>query len=67
MKHRGIGVNIHYIPIHKHPYYQKMGFTNRNFPNAENYYDRTITLPLFSSMSFEQQDTVIEALKKVLI
>ena len=43
-----------------------MGFINSNFPNAENYYDRTITLPLFSSMSFEQQDTVIEALKKVL-
>ncbi len=67
LKNRGIGVNIHYIPIHKHPYYQKMGFTNRNFPNAENYYDRTITLPLFSSMSFEQQDTVVEALKEVLI
>jgi UDP-4-amino-4,6-dideoxy-N-acetyl-beta-L-altrosamine transaminase len=62
-----IGVNIHYIPIHLHPYYQKFGFQAGDFPKAENYYSQAISLPLFSSMSIEQQDQVINTLRKTLL
>jgi len=63
----GIGVNLHYIPVHRHPYYQKMGFKVGDFPIAENYFNRALTLPLFFRMTFEQQDKVVRVLRKVLI
>ena len=47
----GIGVNLHYIPIYRQPYYSKFGFNYKNFPNAEKYYDQTITLPLYPNLS----------------
>ncbi len=62
----GIGVNVHYIPIHTHPYYMSLGFKEGDFPNSEHYYSRAISLPLFSSLSFKQQDKVSEALKNIL-
>jgi UDP-4-amino-4,6-dideoxy-N-acetyl-beta-L-altrosamine transaminase len=63
----GLGVNLHYIPVHTQPYYQNMGFKVGDFPNAENYYGRTISIPLFYGMTFEQQDEVVRVLKEVLI
>ena len=62
----GIGVNIHYIPIHIQPYYENLGFKKGDFPNAETYYEGVISIPLFHAMTFEQQDQVIAALEKVL-
>jgi len=62
----GIGVNIHYIPIHTQPYYENLGFKKGDFPNAEAYYEGVISIPLFHAMTFEQQDQVIAALEKVL-
>ena len=62
----GIGVNVHYIPIHTQPHFKKFGFQEGDFPNSEAYYKRVITLPLYSSMKLEQQDKVNNALKKVL-
>ncbi len=64
---KGIGVNLHYIPVHTHPYFQKLGFEFGNFPNAENYFSRAISLPLFYNMTYDQQDYVIEILTKTLI
>lgn len=66
LRQNGIGVNLHYIPVHTQPYYQKMGFKAGDFPNAENYYAEAISLPMFSKMTEEQQDTVVAALKRVL-
>jgi UDP-4-amino-4,6-dideoxy-N-acetyl-beta-L-altrosamine transaminase len=63
---KGIGVNVHYIPIHLHPYYQRMGFKQGDFPIAENFYNNVLTLPLFPSLSDEQQTSVIDVLHEVL-
>ncbi len=62
-----IGVNLHYIPIHMQPYYQALGFKVGQFPEAEKYYEQAISIPLFHQMTNEQQDTVIRALKDILI
>jgi dTDP-4-amino-4,6-dideoxygalactose transaminase len=66
LREEGIGVNLHYIPVHTQPYYQRMGFNTGNFPQAESYYGEAISLPLFPTMSDAQQDQVVAALKKVL-
>jgi len=58
----GIGVNVHYIPIHTQPYYLEMGFAYGDFPEAESYYNNVISLPLFSQMSFDDQDNVVTTL-----
>ena len=62
----GIGVNLHYIPVHTQPYYQAMGFKPVDFPEAEGYYAEAISLPMFQTLSVEQQDTVVAALHQVL-
>lgn len=61
-----IGVNVHYIPIHTQPYYQRLGFRAGDFPAAEHYYRQAISLPLFPAMTLAQQDTVIETLQRLL-
>ena len=62
----GIGVNLHYIPVHLQPYYQQMGFESGNFPEAERYYSEAISLPMFPSLTEQDQDIVVEKLKQVL-
>ena len=62
----GFGVNLHYIPVHLQPYYQKMGFALGDFPLSEAYYSRAITLPLFPIMTEAQQDEVVTALERLL-
>jgi len=66
LRERGVGVNLHYIPIHTQPYYQAMGFADGDFPRAENYYSRAMSIPLYPLLGSEQQDTVVDALKTVL-
>ena len=66
LRRSGIGVNVHYIPIHTQPYYQELGFRDGDFPNSEAYYDRAISIPLFHAMTVEQQDEVLNVLKMVL-
>ena len=66
LREKGIGVNVHYIPIHTQPYYQKLGFKEGDFPNSEYYYSRAISIPLFHAMTLNQQDEVCDALKSVL-
>ena len=67
LRENGLGVNLHYIPVHTQPYYQKFGFKVGDFPNAEKYYSRAISIPLFNNMTFEQQDEVVRILKLVLL
>lgn len=61
-----IGVNVHYIPIYHFPYYQGLGYPKGLCPNAEAYYESSITLPLFYSMTDEDQQDVISAVKKLI-
>ncbi|MCY1344666.1 UDP-4-amino-4,6-dideoxy-N-acetyl-beta-L-altrosamine transaminase [compost metagenome] len=62
LRARGIGVNLHYIPVHMQPHYLQMGFRKGDFSEAEKYYEEAITLPLFPTMSEAQQDEVVSAL-----
>ncbi|AKE52353.1 UDP-4-amino-4,6-dideoxy-N-acetyl-beta-L-altrosamine transaminase [Kangiella geojedonensis] len=66
LRDNGIGVNVHYIPVHTQPYYKHMGFKQGDFPNAEQYYSEAISLPMFPKMTEQQQDKVVEVLTKVL-
>ena len=66
LREEGIGVNLHYIPVYRHPYYEKIGFNPADFPEAENYYAEAISLPLFPNLTNEQQNHVIESLSMVI-
>ena len=66
LREAGISVNVHYIPIHTHPYYQQLGFKVGDFPNSESYYNRAISIPLFHAMTLGQQDEVVNNLKNIL-
>lgn len=66
LREQGIGVNIHYIPIHTQPYYQRFGFKQGDFPQAESYYNEAISLPLYPTMTQAQMDKVVIALQKAL-
>lgn len=61
-----IGVNVHYIPIHTQPYYRRLGFKPGDFPVAERYYARALSLPLFPALTPMQQDCVVSVLAKTL-
>ncbi|MDN3608492.1 UDP-4-amino-4,6-dideoxy-N-acetyl-beta-L-altrosamine transaminase [Vibrio ostreicida] len=62
----GIGVNLHYIPVHIQPYYRDMGFSIGDFPESERYYQEAISLPMFHGMTKAQQDIVVNTLKHIL-
>jgi len=62
----GIGVQVHYIPVHLQPYYRQLGFGPGDFPAAETYYGGAISLPMFASLTDEQQDSVAAHLRRLL-
>lgn len=62
----GVGVNVHYIPVHTQPYYQAMGFISGDFPVAESFYEEAISLPIYPALSDEEQSHVIGALRRAL-
>ena len=64
LRKNDIGVNVHYIPIHTQPYYQKFGYQKGDFPNAEKFYSRNLSLPLYFDMTYEQQDFVLKVLAR---
>jgi UDP-4-amino-4,6-dideoxy-N-acetyl-beta-L-altrosamine transaminase len=66
MRDRGVGVNVHYIPVHLQPYYAKLGFKRNDFPEAERYYAEALSLPMFPTLTSEQQNFVIDALRESL-
>lgn len=66
LRDAGIGVNLHYIPVHIQPYYQALGFKQGQLPIAENYYQQAISLPLFHHMSSQQVQMVVNTLKQIL-
>lgn len=66
LREHGIGVNLHYIPVHTQPYYQDMGFEAGDFPEAARYYREAISLPMFQGLSDAEQDEVVAAVRRVL-
>jgi len=61
-----IGVNLHYIPVYKHPHYRKLKSDWGVFPQSESYYRSAISLPLFATLTMQDQDTVVAALKRLV-
>jgi UDP-4-amino-4,6-dideoxy-N-acetyl-beta-L-altrosamine transaminase len=66
LREQGIGVNLHYIPVHTQPYYAQMGFKPEDFPVAQDYYRGAISIPMFQTMSDEQQDQVVAAINQAV-
>jgi dTDP-4-amino-4,6-dideoxygalactose transaminase len=64
LRAQDIGVNLHYIPVHTQPYYRQLGFGAGSFPEAERYYAEAISLPMYPTLHEEQQDQVVEALRR---
>lgn len=60
LRQAGIGVNVHYIPVYRHPYYQRNGYAGVHCLNAEAFYERAVSLPIFPGLTGSQQDYVIE-------
>lgn len=63
LRDNNIGVNLHYIPVHTQPYYQKLGFAWGDFPNSENYYNRAISLPMYPTLTEDEQTFVIKTVR----
>lgn len=66
LRARGIGVNVHYIPVYMHPYYREHGYRDIHCPVAEKIYSNIISLPLYPGLTNEQQDFVIDKVKEAL-
>jgi len=67
LRAKGVGVNVHYIPVHTQPYYQRMGFAAGRFPEAEKFYREAITLPMYPRLNEAEQDSVVAALAECLL
>lgn len=67
MRESGIGVNLHYIPVHTQPWYERMGFKKGDYPEAEQYYAEVISLPMYPTLTDEQQDQVVDALRRAVV
>ncbi len=65
MREAGIGVNVHYIPVHTQPYYRAMGFRDDDFPVALSYYRQAISIPMYASLTIEQQSRVVEVMHEI--
>ena len=64
LRQSNIGVQLHYLPVHLHPYYRKLGFKQGDFPNSETYSKSAISIPIFPELTFKEQDFIIETLFK---
>jgi perosamine synthetase len=65
LRAENIGVNVHYIPVHQHPYYRQRFGSNEGYPVAQDAYERLISLPMFHAMTAQDVEDVIHALRKV--
>ena len=67
LREKGIGVNVHYIPVHTQPYYENLGFKQGDFPEAESYYASAISLPMYPDLTQPQIDYIYQSLKEILV
>jgi UDP-4-amino-4,6-dideoxy-N-acetyl-beta-L-altrosamine transaminase len=65
--HQGIGVNLHYIPVHTQPYFQRMGFKIGDYPQAEKYYAEAISLPIFPGLTGADLEKITRIIQKALV
>ena len=63
----GVKVNLHYIPVYRQPYYAQLGFKRGYCPNAEHYFNTCISIPVFSSMTNEEQQRVVELIQSMCL
>ncbi len=66
LRAKGIMVNLHYIPVHTHPYFQQMGFKYGDYPESENYYSEALSIPMYPTLTDEEQNRVVLSIKNVL-
>ncbi len=66
LKARGIGSQVHYVPVHRQPFWQTHALAQRDLPNADRFYLNTLSLPLYADMSDDDPERVIAALSEVL-
>jgi perosamine synthetase len=66
LKLRGIGSQVHYIPVPTHPYYQRIGHRPEHYPSAMGYYRQALSIPLFYDLTDDQQNKIVEALKELV-
>jgi dTDP-4-amino-4,6-dideoxygalactose transaminase len=66
LRAQGLGVNVHYIPVHTQPHYRRLGFRPGQFPASEAYYAGAISIPLYAGLTDAMQDQVIAALRRAL-
>lgn len=64
LRDNGIGVNLHYIPIYRQPYYAKMGYKSSDYPEAEKYYSEAISLPIYPGLTASQQKEIVKHFEK---
>jgi dTDP-4-amino-4,6-dideoxygalactose transaminase len=62
----GIRVNLHYIPVYRQPYYERMGFKTGYCPHAEHYFKSSISIPVYATMTREQQSRVVDEIRSAL-
>lgn len=66
LREDGIGVNLHYIPVHLQPYYRDLGFERGDFPNAEDYYERAISIPIYPKLTSDDQNKIVTSIERAL-
>ena len=62
LREKGIGVNLHYIPVYRHPFYKSMGFQSSEWVHSEDYYSNAISIPMYHGLTNEMQDRVVAAI-----
>ncbi len=67
LRERGVGVNLHYIPVPSQPFYRALGFSLEDYPNAARYYGEALTLPMYPTLTEEHQETVVTELRRILV
>lgn len=66
LREMGIGVNLHYIPVHLHPYYRELGFSKGQFPVSEAYAQSAISIPMYPTLTEEDRHIVVNSIKQIL-
>lgn len=67
LRANGVAANLHYIPVHRHPFYEKIGFREGDFPYAERWHREAISLPIFPDLTQVEQDHVCDRLSEILV
>lgn len=65
-REKGLNLQVHYIPVHTQPYYQEQGYNWGDYPNAEDYYNHTISLPLYPDLTNEDLQEIVKRIKEII-